>query len=270
MWGKILGALFGIAILKLPGLFIGLLVGHWFDQALRQRFEKRGGFQGLFHSHKEAQGVFMYSTFAVMGHLAKSTGVVTQSHIRQAQHFMTQLGLTPEQRKEAQSAFRDGKAATFTWQQQLADLKMAYLNRPDVLMLFMEIQMSIALVDGQLTEQQRQILTRIAELLDFSSLQFEQILGRYEAEARFRHRRHHSSYTAQKPQRSLSDAYALLGTAESCTDHQLKKAYKRQMAQHHPDKLVAQGMPPEMQELANQKTQEIQAAYELIKQQRGL
>ncbi|MDP4536093.1 co-chaperone DjlA [Alkalimonas collagenimarina] len=270
MWGKILGALFGLAILRLPGLFIGLLLGHWFDQALRQRFERRGGFQGLFHSHKEAQGVFMYSTFAVMGHLAKSTGVVTQAHIRQAQHFMTQLGLTVQQQKEAQNAFRDGKASAFPWQQQLADLKMAYLNRPDVLMLFMEIQMSIALVDGQLTRQQRQILTRIAELLDFSPLQFEQILGRYEAEARFQHRRHHGSHSAQRPQRSLADAYALLGTQEGCTDQQLKKAYKRQMAQHHPDKLVAQGMPPEMQELANQKTQEIQAAYELIKQQRGL
>lgn len=269
MWGKILGALFGLAILRLPGLFIGLLLGHWFDQVLRQRFESKGGFQGLFGSHKEAQGIFMYSTFAVMGHLAKSTGVVTPVHIRQAQHFMIQLGLSSGQKKEAQNAFRDGKAAAFPWQQQLTDLKAAYLNRPEVLMLFMEIQMSIALVDGHLTRAQRQILTQIADMLDFSALQFEQILGRYEAEARFTFRRHQKNQSVQQPQRSLSDAYRLLVAEENCTEQQLKKSYKRQMAQHHPDKLMAQGMPPEMQELAKQKAQEIQAAYELIKQYRG-
>jgi DnaJ like chaperone protein len=36
------------------------------------------------------------------------------------------------------------------------------------------------------------------------------------------------------------------------------------MSQHHPDKLVAKGLPPEMMETAKQKTQDIQAAYELI------
>ena len=41
------------------------------------------------------------------------------------------------------------------------------------------------------------------------------------------------------------------------------------MAQHHPDKLMSQGLPKEMLELAKRKTQDIQAAYELIKQARG-
>jgi DnaJ like chaperone protein len=36
------------------------------------------------------------------------------------------------------------------------------------------------------------------------------------------------------------------------------------MAQHHPDKLVAKGLPPEMMDIAKQKTQDIQAAYEMI------
>jgi DnaJ like chaperone protein len=48
----------------------------------------------------------------------------------------------------------------------------------------------------------------------------------------------------------------------------LKKAYKKLMAQHHPDKLMSQGLPPELMELAKQKTQDIQAAYELIRKHR--
>ncbi len=38
-------------------------------------------------------------------------------------------------------------------------------------------------------------------------------------------------------------------------------AYRKLMSEHHPDKLVAKGLPPEMMEMAKQKAQEIQKAY---------
>ena len=50
----------------------------------------------------------------------------------------------------------------------------------------------------------------------------------------------------------------------------MKKAYRKQMSQHHPDKLAAKGLPPEMMNMAKEKAQEIQQAWELIKQARGL
>jgi DnaJ like chaperone protein len=41
------------------------------------------------------------------------------------------------------------------------------------------------------------------------------------------------------------------------------------MNQHHPDKLVAKGLPEEMMKLASQKTHELKTAYEQIRRQRG-
>jgi DnaJ like chaperone protein len=41
------------------------------------------------------------------------------------------------------------------------------------------------------------------------------------------------------------------------------------MNQHHPDKLIAKGLPEEMIRIATEKTQEIKAAYEQIRQHRG-
>ncbi|CQR23519.1 Dna-J like membrane chaperone protein [Yersinia enterocolitica] len=49
----------------------------------------------------------------------------------------------------------------------------------------------------------------------------------------------------------------------------IKRAYRKLMGEHHPDKLVAKGLPPEMMEMAKQKAQEIQAAYDLIKREKG-
>jgi len=55
---------------------------------------------------------------------------------------------------------------------------------------------------------------------------------------------------------------------QKCDTKSLKMAYRKLMSQHHPDKLVARGLPDEMMQIAKQKTQEIQAAYDAIKQSR--
>jgi DnaJ like chaperone protein len=68
----------------------------------------------------------------------------------------------------------------------------------------------------------------------------------------------------------LSQAYALLETTASASDEQVVKAYRRQMSRNHPDKLQANGLPESMLERAKERTQQIQAAYELIRSVRGM
>ncbi|MBT6529559.1 MAG: DnaJ domain-containing protein, partial [Betaproteobacteria bacterium] len=53
------------------------------------------------------------------------------------------------------------------------------------------------------------------------------------------------------------------------SDDEIKKAYRRLTNQHHPDKLVAKGMPEEMIKLANEKTQEIRKAWERVRDHRA-
>ena len=66
----------------------------------------------------------------------------------------------------------------------------------------------------------------------------------------------------------LKAAYEVLEVNESMSDAEIKKAYRRLMSQNHPDKLSSQGLPEEMIELAKERTQEIQSAYEMIKKSR--
>ena len=69
---------------------------------------------------------------------------------------------------------------------------------------------------------------------------------------------------------SLEESYEVLGIAASASDAEVKKAYRRQMSENHPDKLAARGLPESMMDLAKQKTQRIREAYEVICADRGL
>lgn len=262
MWGKILGALFGLALFKLPGLVLGVLIGHYFDQWFQRRLGNWEGMQSVFGQDDE-QALFMYSSFAAMGHIAKATGVVTKAHISQANHFMQQLGLNTQQKKEAQAAFRDGKAVNFPFKQQIKEFYQRYKKRPDVLQLFLEIQLSIACVEGKVEQEQYQLLLQVADSLHISKSALAQLLLAYQAQSRFQQ----SSGSAQDQAKSLLAAYQVLGCSPEATEQELKRAYRKLMAQHHPDKLMAQGVPAAMLDVAKRRTQDIQAAYELIKQQ---
>jgi len=77
-------------------------------------------------------------------------------------------------------------------------------------------------------------------------------------------------FSGQSRDVELAAAYQALGIDSSATDKEVKTAYRRLMNQHHPDKLVAKGLPDSMMEVAKVRTREIRAAYEVLKEQRGI
>ena len=58
--------------------------------------------------------------------------------------------------------------------------------------------------------------------------------------------------------------------SRSASDAEITKAYRRLMNQNHPDKLVARGLPESMMKIAEEKTRQIRAAYEVLRDARGM
>lgn len=286
MWGKILGALFGFMFFKhIAGAIFGLIIGHFFDKAYRQDFNQLGGFGRFFtdpNSLKQ-QAIFFHSLFSALGHLAKSDGKVTDREIQIATALMDEMRLTGDARREAQDAFREGKARDFPLVETLKGFYDASHGRRDILQVFLEILIQAAFADGQLSQEEYNVLEKVAKPLGFRRRDLDYLISMYEAEIRFRQRGgqrthggtgrrqqgasgQHSTYSEQQ---SVDDAYQILGVSSSDDEKTIKRAYRKRMAEHHPDKLVSKGLPEQAMEIAKKKAQDIQSAYELIKQKRG-
>ncbi|MGL5030889.1 MAG: co-chaperone DjlA [Aeromonas sp.] len=271
IWGKVLGAFFGFLLGHIIGALIGLWIGHRFDRGL--------GIQGAFRRGPNAQqqAVFLHTTFSVMGHIAKSSGQVTQHEILVASNLMDRMRLAGAQRAQAQESFRLGKEAEFPLKETLAQFHRASQGQRDILRFFLEVQLQAAFADGQVEEGERAILHTIADELGFSRIELARILAIAEAQMNFFHRGQgqgqgggqHARQEAPSADR-LKHAYQLLGVSESDADQDIKRAYRKEMSKHHPDKLAAKGLPPEMMEMAKEKTQEIQQAWEWIREARGI
>lgn len=274
MIGKILGTIFGFMFGRIPGAVLGFFVGHMFDKGYRQNFNQSGGFKRFFASQDEfkTQAVFFHCLFSVMGHVAKADGKVSDVEIRMASDLMDQMNLEGDTRKEAQQAFRDGKAADFALKDTVKEFKESCHGRRDILQVYLEILIQAAYVDGKLDKAEQAILETVAQYLGFSQHDLLYLMSAFEAEMRFRQGgagKKNANGQKYSSQQSLDDAYKILGMKKSDDDKSIKKAYRKLMSQHHPDKLVSKGLPKQALELAKNKTQDIQSAYEMIKEKRG-
>lgn len=274
VWGKVIGALAGYLFLRIPGAVIGALIGHWFDRGMAQDFSRKGGFgQFLFGADKAvADANFLYTLFAVMGHLAKAKGRITEQDIAQASAVMTRLRLAGDAKEEAQNAFREGKQPTFPLTQVMKEFRDAFYGNKDVMQLFMEQLIALALNDGVLEKSEHEVLITVAKSLGFSRFQLDQWLMMQKAAFRFHQRQQQGQQRqqARTQQEDLQDAYQILGVEKQQSDAEIKKAYRKLMARHHPDKLASKGLPEEVMKEAQQRARDIQSAYETIKQARGM
>jgi DnaJ like chaperone protein len=266
-WGKVVGGAFGYLLGGPLGALLGVAIGHQFDKGLGVALREQGW--GTSAAEQERiQAAFFTATFSIMGHIAKADGRVSEDEIFLARQVMARMRLSDAQKKAAIALFSEGKQVGFALDDILDQFKRECHQRRTLLQMFLEIQIFVALADGQLHADERNTLLHICQRLGFSRAVFEQLVAMVQAQQQFAGAA--GAGAGYRARATIDDAYAVLGISSAASDADVKKAYRRLISQHHPDKLVSKGLPEEMMQLAKEKTQEIQAAYEQVKQARGM
>ena len=280
IWSIIFGLILSSVLKSGWGFIIGLFIGPMLYQALGNKLtEKRT---------QSNPTLYLTIAFEVLGHLSKAKGVVTQDDINLARQFMDRLQLDTTSRQLAQQSFNRGKASDYPLRSRLRELFFQYRFRRNVLNIFCEQLIQAALVDGNLDEKESQILFIVADEFHIPRQQMviyiQMMMGsfhfrqgyydnqqnsQYQQNNQYNQSNHNGGYQSNSRQTDLQNAYKILGIDSSTDIPEIKRAYRKLMNEHHPDKLVSKGLPKEMLEAAKKRAQETQAAYDLIKASRG-
>jgi len=252
-WGKVVGGAFGFFIGGPLGALLGASLGHRFDEGINQGEGRQRYIPG---NQERTQAAFFTATFSVMGHIAKADGKVSKTEILLARQLMDHMQLGSIQKKAAIDLFDRGKSPEFDLAGVMMQFRKECHRRTTLLQMFLEIQVQAAFADGKLDPKENTILDEIARILGFSHSDLQMIIEMVRGGS-----------TAQSPNKNtVSDPYKVLGVTPDTPFDEIKKAYRRLLSQHHPDKLVSKGLPEEMVKLANEKTHEIRMAWQQIKE----
>jgi len=268
--GKLVGGLLGFAAGGPIGALVGATLGHSVDRGVQRLAENMALPLG---DRRRIESVFFSATFSTMGYLAKADGRVSEAEIALAEAVMARLQLTGERRSAAIALFRQGKSPDFDLAAVIEDFRRECLGRRMLVQLFLEIQLQAAHVDGEPSAAKRRALEEIRVGLQIPEMVFRQLENLVRMQRQFsgaagdagtRGRGYGGGGRAQQKGPTLSQANSVLGVSPKDSDAAIKKAYRKLLSEHHPDKLVSKGLPEDMIKLATQKTYEIRRAYEMI------
>ncbi len=252
--GKLIGALVGLVLFHSPlGLLIGVLVGHFFDIAMTQLRPPSMG------------SGFIEPLFAFAGALSKSDGRVSEVEIAAAESLMARLRLDAAQRRAAIDRFNAGKQPGFDVQLAIAELRRWCGGRRDLAFLVLDLLLDLVHAEGALADAKLALVRRLCFGLGVS----EHELAALSAMKGYAPPGPSRGPGARPPPQGTprADPYTVLGLDRSASEREIKRAYRKLMSQHHPDKLG--DVPDELKHRAEERAREINAAYERIKAERG-
>jgi DnaJ like chaperone protein len=199
-----------------------------------------------------------------MGALCKADNVVTRDEIDTVERIFDMLNLHGENRSQAKAAFNRGKQPDFDLDTAVDRFAALTRGRGPLLQLFLQLQCMAVAADGRVHPAEHEMLVRVARRLGLNEAdvtQLEALLRAGTAGAS----RGGGAPTADR----LTDAYRALGVSKDSDAATIKRAYRKLISQNHPDKLASRGLPESMRPVAEQRSRELNAAYDLIKEARN-
>ena len=274
MIGALIGAIIGFKAGSMMGMillgYFGYSVETWISENLLGK-----------PSHKaKVQESYFEALFTSIGKLAKADGVVSAQEIQKCELIMQNMRLDNTQRKAAIQFFNLGKENNFNINPVIDKFHRATGRSFSVKQMFLEMLIEVATAEGTINQAEWNFLDNVCQRIRFPqqllialvkmrgfNIQGESTRSGSQSYSNQRNQQRQQQWTP--PQQHKVNSYEVLGVSPSDSKTDIRRAYKKLMSSHHPDKLIAKGLPPEMIEIAKKKTQDIQAAWEDVKTLRG-
>ena len=240
IWGKIIGGTTGFALGGPLGAIIGLMIGGSFDRSAR-KFSSSNQI-----SQQQKQNVFALCIIVLSAKIAKADGQVTKEEIYT---FKEKFNIQAEEMSEVSKIFNEAKKSSFGFKNIADQVGNLFSDNKVLLEQLLNNLFYIAEADGLTSINEVEVLRSISQSFHFNETDFQRIF--------------HSRLNNKE-----SDPYKILGVTREDSDNNIRKKWIELSKEHHPDYLIAKGMPKEFIKEANKELSSINLAYDKIKELR--
>ncbi|MEO1199689.1 MAG: TerB family tellurite resistance protein [Pseudomonadota bacterium] len=196
---------------------------------------------------KRRSVTFTIALVALSAKMAKADGVVTQS---EADAFRDLLDVPDEDLDNLRRVFdltKHDVAGFDGYARQIRDL---FKDEPALLEDVLDGLFHIAKADGAVHEAELVYLEMVADIFGFDPQAFLRIKARHVHDGPL-------------------NPYLVLGVHESMAFDDIRRAYRTLVQEHHPDRMIARGVPEEAIRIATERLQAINEAYAEIERLRN-
>ena len=240
IWGKIIGGTTGFALGGPLGAIIGIIIGGSFDRSARKLSSSNQ------ISQQQKQNVFALCIIVLSAKIAKADGQVTKEEIYT---FKEKFNIQAEEMSEVSKIFNEAKKSSFGFKNIADQVGNLFSDNKVLLEQLLNNLFYIAEADGLTSINEVEVLRSISQSFHFNETDFQRIF--------------HSRLNNKE-----SDPYKILGVTREDSDNNIRKKWIELSKEHHPDYLIAKGMPKEFIKEANKELSSINLAYDKIKELR--
>jgi DnaJ like chaperone protein len=235
-WGALGGGGLGLALGGPLGALVGALAGHMLIDR-----------EGAPFAPASRELIFTTGLVALSAKMARSDGVVTRDEVAAFERIVI---VPPDQHKRIEMLFDLAKQTSAGFEAYAGQIAESFRDEPALLEDVLDGLFLIAAADGAIHEAEHAYLHDVARIFGIGEADFARIEARH----------------ARRP----DDPYLVLGASREMSDAELKRLYRRLVAQNHPDREIARGLPEEAVAIATQRLSAINAAWDAIEKERGL
>jgi len=237
IWGKLAGTAAGLAAGGPVGALLGGLIGHY----AIDHDNNNGG-------TADNQVAFTIGVIALGAKMAKADGIVTRDEVTA---FKEVFKVPEGEMKHVSRIFDLAKQDVRGYDAYAKQLASLMRGNHKLLEDVLEGLFHIALADGVFHPNEEQFLAEVAKRFGITDTEFSYIKSRHVNSGR------HSPYE-------------VLGVTPEIGNNALKIHYRKLVADNHPDKMMARGVPLEFVAMATKKVAAINAAYEEVAKERRI
>ncbi|MDE2029726.1 MAG: TerB family tellurite resistance protein [Alphaproteobacteria bacterium] len=272
-WGKAIGSVLGLWAGGPVGAAVGFIVGHIHDTRPpandQQAWSGLWGHYGDFAANVE-QAAFTMGVVVLGAKMAKADGRVTREEI---EAFKRVFHIRPDQEAAVGRLFDRARLSADGFEPYAFQLAHIFRRNAAVLEEVLSGLFIIAAADSHgLSRAETVFLKRVAFIFGFGSEDLARIAARsgVHMPGPDMSSSSGSGYRAPPPPNPSAEAFAILGVSETATVEEIKASYRALIREHHPDKLMAQGVPPEFIATATEKMKRINVAYDTVCRIKGI